>query len=493
MALIKGTSDSVLKENIRTLRQQGWSEAQATQKARAYATQAGPTTDREGPEDVGAPTTPARQFVVVTRDMSGLGYAALLARDGETVTLATDCPEDAPDDVEAYERVGEGMGFEILDLPTAMKQKTSPTTYWIFAENNCPKEADQLRKKGAYVFGTSAFQDQMEHDRQYAVDVMTKAGLHSPETEEFTDRDAGLQFLDAHPDTAYVLKPDGSVGNHLTFVPVRVDDADANRETYTYLQNLAEEPERFILQERVQGTEFNVEVWYYEGLPFFAFMTLEAKRKDNGDLGEMAGCAGDLVWVLDLNAPLLVKTLNKLEPFYKSKRYTGFADVNCIWTEDRGPLFLEVCNRFGYNSHVSLLLGLLQTSLGDFFADFMTGKLVRDVEERFSGRYAASLTLFLDHPVDGLPVKIETDRYYPFDGRMDDDTFLLAGYSHEVGIVVEEGATPQAAMDAVLQAVQDEQVSFTNMHYRTDLGETGYPNAILDRYEALQDMGLLHE
>ncbi len=485
--LLPGSSSAIVAENIRTLRQQGYSETKAIQEAHARA-KAGSDSERPLP----ASDAKRRRFVVVTKDFSGLGWAKALKDEGEQVVLAVKNPEKTPEDKRQFEAVAEDW-IDVVDLDRASASMRSSNTYWLFAENHFPDMADGLRKAGQRVWGTGKLAEKLEHDRQYAVDVAAKAGLKPPETHEFSDREAGLTFLDDHADTAYVFKPDDSNLNYMTFVPVREDDADANRETYNYLCYMKQEPGTYVLQERVHGIELNVEVWLDQGEPYFACIGLEAKRKNVGDLGEMSGCAGDVIFPVPVDAPVVKQTIGKMGAFYKAEAYTGFADVNVILLPDGSYRFLEVCNRFGYNAHISLLLGLLQGSVADLVADLADGK-TEGMAGRFTQAFASSLTIFLDHPREGLPVHVDPDvwdLYYPFDGYMDHDVFLLTGYSSEVGVLVQTGNTPEAALRAGLEAMEREAVSIPDMHYRTDLMDRDYPNAILSRYDALRQKGLV--
>jgi phosphoribosylamine--glycine ligase len=481
MALL--LSPDAMDENIRTLRQQGYSEAEAI----ARATKQTPETVTITPK-----AKTGRLFVVVTRDFSGLGWAKVLQDEGNRVIIATDCPEDDPDEIEMYDQVGEGW-VERMPVKDAVRTLSKKQPYWVFAENICPEIADQLRSKGQRVFGTSKLSEKMEHDRHYAVGIANTAGLKSPLTKEFTTTEEGVTFLEAHPDQAFVFKPDDGSTNYSTFVPVREQDADANHETLTYLRQMTSDPGSYILQERVRGTEVDVEAWFYEGEPFMALITLEDKRKDDGNLGEMAGCASDVVWIEPVDSPLVQQTIGKMFDFYKSKHYTGFGDVNVILT-DNGPRFLEVCDRFGYNSHVTLMLGLAVDPVGDILADFMDGR-VMEMESHFRSGFGSSLTLFLDHPRPGIPVHVDPrwkDQWYPFDGYQEDDDYLLAGYSAEVGIFVDHGKTPESALLAVRAKLEDEEaVSFPDRYYRTDAADTDYPNSICRRHQELMDEGLL--
>jgi phosphoribosylamine-glycine ligase len=439
------------------------------------------------PKPKTTPEQSKRLFVIVTQDMSGLGWVKKLQEEGEQVVLATVMKEDE-EDPEQFNKVGEGW-VKRLEFEKAVKELSSPSTYWVFDSNKLSEESDKLRTKGQKVFGTSKLSAKMEFDRAYAVKVATESGLSNPATEEFNDIQKALAFLDSNPDKPYVFKPDAAEFNRLTYVPFREKGHDANRELYFYLENLEGFKDKFILQERKYGVEVNIESWFYEGEPFLSFVGLENKRKHNHDLGEMAGCAGDVVFPVPTDSTLVQDTVGKMFPFYKKEKYTGFADVNVI-IGDTEVFFLEVCNRFGYNAHPTLFLTLAVDGFGSIIADYIDGKL-EGMEDRFRSGFGVSTSLYIEHRREGLPVYLNEDmkkRFYPFDGyKSKDGQFLLTGYSEEVGIFTDFDYTIRGAEESIIHKLfYNEAVSYPDMFYRTDLGESDYPNAPLKRYEALR-------
>src|SRR6185295_6148322 len=199
-----------------------------------------------------------------------------------------------------------------------------------------------------------------------------------------------ISFCKQQPDTAYVYKPD--VGDNFeTFLPESEDPADANRELQTHLRSLEEDPgarSAFLLQERKDGVETNVEVWFQKGEPIFAFMDLECKRRHVQDLGELTGCALDFVFTIPLDSRAVSASLEKLAPAYRTMKYTGFADANYIAAKD-GVWFLEKCERFGYNAHPNLFWNLAQSGIGEIFAALVDGRL----EPNFAEGFGASVTM----------------------------------------------------------------------------------------------------
>lgn len=495
--LLKGSTASVIAENVRSLRKQGYSETEAVSRANKFASD-DDDDYAENPTESAAEEPINRQFVIVTKDFSGLGWAKKLQEEGEIVTIAAMFEEeDDPKVLKAMKKVGKGW-LKVLPLSTAVNTLQSDNTYWIFAENVAVDVAKKLIAAGQKVFPKSIeLGERMEHDRQYGVEIAEKAGLESPPTHEFGSLEEGISFLAQNPDKAYVFKPDDGKFNYLTFVPVRKRNEDANKELYTYLEHMKDDPGAYILQERIpleDALEVNCELWFYEGEPFLATVGLELKRKNTYDIGEMCGCAGDFTQFIPMDSELVKQTIGKMIPFYREQKYTGFADVNVIFTKDGTPYFLEVCNRFGYNAHPNIFLGLALDGVGNILADFVDGH-VGGMRERFRGDVGCSLTLFLDHPSEGMPVHVAeeyAEQFYPFDGEKEDDQLLLTGYSDEIGIYLQHGKDIKAAWEALKdEVIYKEAVSVPGMYYRFDLADDNYYNSPVSRMKQLKKRGLL--
>jgi hypothetical protein len=492
-------ADLPVSEQIRVLRNQGHSEAEAIRLAHDIESDVPDESEEALPDVQATEDSQGRRFVVVTKDFSGLGWAKKLQEEGEDVVVAVDySTEDDAKLRKQMKQVGQGW-VEVVELSTAVNTMQSDNTYWVFAQNWGVDEAKKLIAAGQHVFPPSIeLGEKMEHDREYACGVAADCGLESPPTEEFGSLDEGLSFLDANTDKAYVFKPDDGSFNYMTFVPVRIKAEDANRELYLYLQHMKEDPGTFILQERIDqedALEVNCELMFFQGVPFLASVGLELKRKNTYDLGEMCGCAGDFMQIIPLDSPLVKATIGKMIPFYEEQEYTGLADVNVIFTKDGVPHFLEVCNRFGYNSHPNLLMNLLKGGFGQFIVDFVNGD-VANMSEHFHSDIGGSLTIFLDHPRPGLPVHLDPKhdaQFYPFDGYKEDDSdLLLTGYSDEIGIYVARGLSLEAVADTIYDEItQKEAVNVPDGYYRTDLAKTDYDNAPVLRYKELKKRKLI--
>lgn len=423
------------------------------------------------------------RFVIATRHFAGLGFAVRLLEEGHEALVAFSGTDDRRME-DRYALVGGGM-IPRRPLAEVMEERASfHDAYWIWDENHSVAENERLRAEGFKVFGGGSYPDTMEHDRDACLALVGAHGLVPPPSFAFTDADAALAFLEKHPDRAFVYKPD--VGEtYETWIPQSASSIEANLELRQHLRTRASSA-AFVLQELKDGVETNVEVWFMNGEPVFAFMTLESKRKLTGDLGDFTGCAFDFAFTIPIDSRAVRESVGRMFAEYRSMRYTGFGDANFIVARD-GLWFFEKCERFGYNSHPNLLWNLNRSPLGQTFASLVDGTFVPD----FSPGFGASITLYMDHPEPGKAVSYPESvarNIYPIDVYRENDALLTAGYYGEALLLAcAFGYTIPTAWDAALAVASV--VNFPGRAYRIDGAGTDFRSSPLRRYEALAAMG----
>lgn len=425
------------------------------------------------------------RFVVATLHFAGLGFALRLQDEGHEVLLATAGTTDRRLE-ERYRLVGEGLVPRASLADVMARRADWRDAIWIWDENHSVAENEQLRAEGFKVFGGGSYPDRMEHDRDACLRLMGEHGLRPPPSFAFEGAAPALAFLDEHPDTAYVYKPDQGEP-HDTWLPQSADSAQANQELRQHLRTLGREG-GFVLQERKDGVETNVEVWFVRGEPVFAFMTLESKHKLTGDLGDLVGCGFDFAFVVPVDCRAVQETVGRLFDVYRAMNYTGFGDANFIVARD-GLWFFEKCERFGYNAHPNLFWNLNRAPLGETFASLIDGTFRPD----FAPGFGASVTMYMDHPSPGKAVHFPdtvASRLYLLDVYRQDGQLLTAGYYGEaVLLACAFGYTMPTAWEAVLDVAS--QVHFPGRSYRIDGAGTDFPSSPIRRYEALTAMGYL--
>jgi phosphoribosylamine-glycine ligase len=424
------------------------------------------------------------RFVIATHHFAGLGFALRLLEEGHEVVVAYRGIDDRRT-TGCYDLVGKGLVRKVRLQDAIDDRHRYRNAYWIWDENHSVQENELLRRESFKVFGGGKFADTMEHDRDACLAFVEKYGLKPPPSFAFDDAQPALRFVEENPGTAYVYKPDRGE-NYETWLPQSHAPEEANLELRQHLRSLRNDSP-FVLQELKEGIETNVEVWFVQGEPRFAFMQIESKKKLAGDLGDLIGCAFDFTFTIPVESRAVAESVGRLFPAYREMKYTGFADANFIAARD-GIWFFEKCERFGYNAHPNLLWTLNRDPLGDTFASIIEGTF----RPSFSPGFGASCTLYMDHRVAGkviqFPASIARDLYL-YDAYKEGDLLLTAGYYDDVLIATAFGYTIPTAWEAVLEKANA--VKFPGRSYRIDGGGTDFPSSPLRRYEALQAMGYL--
>ena len=424
------------------------------------------------------------QFILVTKFFTGLGFALRLQEEGHEVVVAVAGISDQRL-LARYELVGCGLVARRPLGELMAERERWRDAIWVWDENHSVDENETLRREGFRVFLGGRYADTMEHDRDACLAFVEQHGLEAPPSFAFDAPDEALRFVEAHPETAYVFKPD--VGeNYETWLPESPTAPEANRELRAHLRSLTTKSP-FILQERKEGVETNVEVWFVSGEPRFAFMSLESKKKLTGDLGDFVGCAFDFVFEIPLDSRAVQLSLGRLFPAYREMKYTGFGDANFIAARD-GVWFFEKCERFGYNSHPNLFWTLSMAPLGQTLAALLDGTFA----PRVSPGFGASVSLYMDHPRPGKAIGVPDalrKRLFLCDVWQRDGQLLTAGYADIVAIATGFGYTIPTAWEQCVQAAW--QVTFPGRAFRLDGEGTDYPSSPLRRYEALVAMGMI--
>jgi phosphoribosylamine-glycine ligase len=424
------------------------------------------------------------RFIVATQHFAGLGFALRLQQEGHDVLLAPSGISDRRT-ADSYELVGKGL-VPKSPLATVLDDRARfRDAYWIWDENHSVEANELLRREGYKVFLGGQFGDTMEHDRDACLAFVDRYGLEPPPSFSFDDADEAVRFAQERGETAFVYKPDRGE-NYETWLPQSSDPAEANLELRQHLRSLTNRSP-FVLQELKEGVETNVEVWFVEGEPRFAFMQIESKKKLTGDLGDLTGCAFDFVFEVPLTCRAVRESVGRLFPAYRDMRYTGFGDANFIASGDR-IWFLEKCERFGYNAHPTLFWTLNRDRLGETFASLVDGTFAAN----FARGFGASCTMYMDHRAGGkvieYPDETGTDLYF-YDAHRHRELLLTSGYYDDVLIATAYGQTMRSAWDAALAKARS--VKFPGRSFRIDGGGTDFPSSPVRRFEALQAMGYL--
>lgn len=430
------------------------------------------------------------KLIIVTRHWGGLGLAMLAQRQGSDVVCAFDYGGLRGTELENTTKIGDGL-VKKLSLHQAIANFTREGALWVFDGNDLPREADALKEDGETVLGTTALSKRLEDDRQFAADTAKQVGFALPETEEFTNYEEAIKFLDENEDRAFVYKPDKQDPT-ATYVPLEKDDPEqANQELQQYLQSMTQSDQtKFVIQERKDGVEANFELWLHRGRPVAGFLDLESKRRLNDDLGENIGCAGDYVLRVPVDSPSILATVGKYLRWDQLAEYTGTIDANVILADDQA-FFLENCFRFGYNAYPTIFQAVAIAPVETILRAWVEGE---DTTQYFGDGIGGSLSLVVTSPKLGSPIIVPPE--------LEADTYLYRAYKDDKGLHMVEKWSELACVTATGSTIPEagalcldraEQVSMPGKGYRTDLGEDTMETLPEARYQALQSMGLIGE
>jgi len=358
-------------------------------------------------------------------------------------------------------------------------------------------DADEVRKVTP-VIGASALADKLEHDREFGLEFMERAGIPVPPWQVFDDVADGIRYV-RKVKKRVVFKPCGE-GDDSSCTYVAKSPEDMER----YLEVLFKRihVKRFVMQEFIAGTEVSTEAWF-NGEEWFALNhTLEEKKFMSGGIGPNTGCAGNLCWMPLRSNSLFERGLMRAAPLLKEAGFVGMLDLNTIVTE--GNLFgLEWTPRFGYEGTCNLTR-LLPMDFGDFLYAMAAGgsPVLGPAKHPFAAtirlsvppyptngnlmKVAPSEKQFAGIPVSGLdPDNLEC--WYVCDMR------LVPGSENELEMISKDGlvGAPIGVGDSVEQAFKECQIAIDkllipDLQYRNDVAR-----CCSNRYETLLSQGWL--
>lgn len=441
----------------------------------------------------------SRKFILVTDTFAGLGLAKQHKDrypDSEVIIgyCLPDCKmskEEEKEQWELYDKDGEGI-VETFRLDKLIKNREQYRDWnWVWDGNFAVEENELLRKESFKVTFGGEFPWMLENNREFATEFAKECDFDIPDTFEFKGHDlaSGIKLLEQHEEEAFVFKPNHSQENWLTYVPINEDSVNANLELCEFLSGIDKAgliTEGYILQRRIKGVEVNVEGFMMNGKWIYAHANFENKKLAMNDTGAASGCAFDIEFTIPLDCKLFKITVGKYEEKLRAMNFTGFADANVIIGEYQEVNFLENCMRPGFNSHPNLFYNLMSHTFLQCAADLQSGTFVPKVKDGFG----ASLTIFTEHYNQGLPVYVPeslNNKFYLFDGYIEDDKLKMAGLDHEIGIAMAHEYSIEVALKNVVENA--EKIIIPNRYARWDAFlNKDVPSGPKRRWEALNSL-----
>lgn len=310
------------------------------------------------------PTKSKRKFFVLSTYGELLDIAMQLKYEGEEVLLYV------PD--KEYKSIGDG----IVEKAENWHEYTGKD--YIFVVDGCEnaKLQDWLRENGEVVVGTNEVMTEYEEDRQKGQELFKKAGFKQPDSENFTDFDDAIDFIEENEGTRFILKQNGDAPKSLNHMGKFDDGSDMIfhlNELKKSWTDHANGPVDFDLMEIVEGVEiaasafFNGHDWLRntDG-KVVGFLNVEHKKQSDGDLGETTGEMGTLFIGVDEDNEAFTSMilLPEVERLLEKSNYRGVFDINGSMTHE-GFVAFEPTSRFGIPATSYEFIEGLDMSTGD--------------------------------------------------------------------------------------------------------------------------------
>lgn len=356
---------------------------------------------------------------------------------------------------------------------------------------------DQFRAEGLAIFGPTRAAARLEYSKAYAKDLMAKLKVPIPEHRIFDDPDAARAYIERQDDPV-VVKADGLAAGKGSLVCDDVTDAFDAVDTLMVERKFGAAGDRIVIEQRLYGTEAS----------FFCFTdgnvikplawARDYKRVFNGDRGPNTGGMGGYSPNAEIDPGMVDKIMNRIaRPLIDGLAreegvvYKGILYIGLMLVEEGGelnPSVLEINIRMG-DPEAQVIYPRLQTDFADICDAVIRGELDQldfvwsnDAYVcvcATSGRYRGSKGWYqgypdrygIGKPISGLD-KIDDDVLVFHAGtRWDPKAGKFRVHGGRVLSVVAGQPTLAAARDRVYQELQ--KVSFTGIHYRTDIAMDG--------------------
>jgi phosphoribosylamine---glycine ligase len=334
---------------------------------------------------------------------------------------------------------------------------------------------DALRRDGFQVIGGSALGDRLEGDRAFGQQVLRRAGLKTIPTVHFTDLDAAIAHIRAHP-RRYVLKHNG---HHLPSTCTHVGCLPDGADVIAALEHhRGVEAVDVVLMDVVDGVETGVGA-YFDGRRFIGPVCLdwEHKRFFPGDLGELTGEMGTVVTYRGAER-LFSETLAPLAPLLAAHGHCGYLNLNTVINDD-GVWPLEFTCRFGYPGFA--ILAALHV---DGWEPLLRALCGEDVVVRTHPGYAVGVVVTVPpfpgptatgtYHARGMPIRLDglgrAELEHVHFGEVDfsSGSPRVGGASGYVLVATGRGPDVPAARDAVHRVL--DRIQVPNARYRRDIG-----------------------
>lgn len=332
---------------------------------------------------------------------------------------------------------------------------------------------DACRAEGIQAFGPTAAAAKLEASKEFAKELMTRAGVPTARYGSFTDRESALAYVEMEG-APLVVKADGLAAGKGVTVCQTLEEA---REA---VNALFEAPDaKVVIEEYLEGQEVSV-LALSDGRTIKQLVSAQDhKRVGEGDTGPNTGGMGTYAPV-PAYTPEIAEQVQReiLEPVIRAMASRGTPFVGCLFAglmlTAEGPKVLEFNVRFG-DPEAQVVLPLLENDLLEVIQACLAGRL-HEVELRFRKGAAVNIVLasggYPGKYLKGLPITglDEADRrgvtVFHAGTWVDDEGALVTNGGRVLGVMA-LGQTLEEALQAAYHGV--DAIQFEGKTFRRDI------------------------
>lgn len=338
---------------------------------------------------------------------------------------------------------------------------------------------DALAAEGIRAFGPTQAAAKLEWSKDFAKELMVKAGIPTARYGSFTDYETARAYLELEG-APIVIKADGLALGKGVYVCENMDEAQQALREVMLDQAFGEAGAKVVIEEFMVGQEVSV-LAFADGRTVKQMISAQDhKQIGDGDTGPNTGGMGTYAPV-PAYTPEIAGVVQKqiLEPIIRemANRRTPF--VGCLFTglmlTAEGPKVVEFNARFG-DPEAQVVLPLLENDLLAVMEACLDGKL-KEMELSFRpgaainvaiasggypGTYAKGLPIFGTGEAERIGCTV-----FHAGTTLDDEGGLLTNGGRVLGVMA-TGETLGEARDLAYRGV--EAIGFEGKTYRRDIG-----------------------
>ena len=336
---------------------------------------------------------------------------------------------------------------------------------------------DRLEEIGIPCFGPKKDAAIIEGSKVFSKNLMKQYGIPTASYEVFTEMEPALEYLKTAP-IPTVIKADGlALGKGVIIAQSREEAMDA---VHSMMEDkvFGESGSQIVIEEFLTGPEVSV-LCFTDGKTLIPMISsMDHKRALDGDEGLNTGGMGTVApnpYYTDQIAEECMKTIfmPTIQAMEKENRtFKGCLYFGLMLTE-KGPKVIEYNCRFG-DPETQVVLPLLESDLFDIMEHIAKGTLDK-AEVRFSKKSACCVIV----ASGGYPTSYQSGYEMNLPEPDEDEMIYIAGAKEQDGKLYTAGgrvlgatALAEDLESAIKKAYAlTEQISFTDAHYRKDIGQ----------------------